>query len=152
MSSLPVFSRVYRLEIQSCWYFLLSFVNYCPSHDAYPYRIWWQRLQLVVREIAKLIIICPNGCICWWKGKGALRWGWILSNSEYTVPCRCVPDRCVLERNISDVPFLGKCILWVTRLLVDAYLGQCVPDWCVPNPDRIEVHVLTNKVRRPMAT
>jgi hypothetical protein len=27
-----VFFRVYILEIQSCWYFRPSFVNYCPSY------------------------------------------------------------------------------------------------------------------------
>jgi hypothetical protein len=35
MSSLLVFIKVYRLEIQysqSCWYFRPSFVSYCPSN------------------------------------------------------------------------------------------------------------------------
>jgi hypothetical protein len=34
MSSLLVFNRVYRMEIQSvtCWYFRPNFVNYCPSN------------------------------------------------------------------------------------------------------------------------
>jgi hypothetical protein len=57
---------------------------------------------------------------------------------------QCVPDRCVPERRVSDVPCwtmrpmdntirplddasLGRCVPWRMRHLDDASLGRCVP-------------------------
>jgi hypothetical protein len=45
----------------------------------------------------------------------------------FLMHCQFIPDRCVPERKFSDVPYLGRCVPWLMRPLVDASLGRCVP-------------------------
>jgi hypothetical protein len=85
MSSLLVFNRVYRLEIQSViWVFSTGFVNYCPSNLLSGYLSRLPPLPFVNKYTIYTYTGCKVGGVWGHRRGGALRQIEPLPLSPYT--------------------------------------------------------------------
>ncbi len=59
------------------------------------------------------------------------------------MPLGCVPDRCVPERKVSEIPSIGQCIPWKMGPLNDASLRRRIPDRRIVQGTHYPLHALS---------